>query len=48
MSRGRVRGGFQGRGLACKHRILHRFLVPLNYGLRGNETMHIELTPAGG
>lgn len=28
-----------------KHRILHGFLVPLIHRLRGNKTMHLELTP---
>ena len=39
---------YAGRLLARKHPILHGFLVPLIHRLRGNETMHIELTPVGG
>jgi PPOX class probable F420-dependent enzyme len=34
-----------GRLLARKHPILHGFLVPLFHRLRGNTTMHVELTP---
>jgi uncharacterized protein len=37
-----------GRLLARKHPILHGYLIPLLHRLRGNRTMHIELTPAGG
>jgi len=36
-----------GRLLARKHPILHGLLVPLVHRLRGNKTMHVELTPAG-
>jgi PPOX class probable F420-dependent enzyme len=39
---------YAGRLLGRKHRILHGFLVLLIHRLRGNETMHIELTPVGG
>jgi hypothetical protein len=39
---------YAGRLLARKHPILHGFLVPLIHRLRGNETMHIELTPVSG
>jgi PPOX class probable F420-dependent enzyme len=41
-------GGYAGRLLGRKHPVLHRFLVPLTHRLRGNETMHIMLTPVGG
>jgi PPOX class probable F420-dependent enzyme len=34
-----------GRLLARKHPILHGVLVPLIHRLRGNTTMHVELTP---
>jgi len=37
-----------GRLLARKHPILHGLLVPLAHRLRGNKTMHIELTSAPG
>jgi PPOX class probable F420-dependent enzyme len=33
-----------GRLLAAKHPILHGLLVPLGHRLRGNTTIHIELT----
>jgi PPOX class probable F420-dependent enzyme len=36
-----------GRLLASKHPILHGVLVPLIHRLRGNTTMHVELTPVG-
>lgn len=36
---------YAGKALACKHPILHGFLVPLIHRLRGNTTVHIELTP---
>ena len=36
---------YAGRAIACKHRILHGFLVPLVHRLRRNKTVHIELTP---
>jgi len=39
---------YAGRLLGRKHPILHGFLVLLIHRLRGNETMHIELTPVGG
>ena len=49
-ARARVLGGaesaYAGRSLARKYPILHGLLVPLVHRLRGNETMHIELTPA--
>ena len=45
----RVLGGDESaraaRLLACKHPILHGFLVPLVHRLRGDETVHVELTP---
>jgi|SRR5262245_12832875 len=34
-----------GQLLARKHPILHGILVPLVHRLRGNKTMHIEVTP---
>jgi PPOX class probable F420-dependent enzyme len=34
-----------GQALARKHPILHGILVPLVHRLRGNKTMHIEVTP---
>jgi uncharacterized protein len=34
-----------GRVIARKHPILHGILVPLIHRLRGNKTMHIEVTP---
>src|SRR5262245_63461834 len=34
-----------GRALASKHPILHGVLVPLIHRLRGNRTVHIEVTP---
>jgi PPOX class probable F420-dependent enzyme len=34
-----------GRLLAEKHPILHGIVVPLFHRLRGNTTMHVELTP---
>ena len=36
---------YAGRAIACKHRILHGFLVPLVHRLRRKKTVHIELTP---
>ncbi len=39
---------YAGRLLARKHPILHGLLVPLVHRLRGNRTMHIELTPVSG
>ncbi len=36
---------YAGRAIARKHPILHGFLVPLVHHLRGNETVHIELSP---
>ncbi len=48
-ARARVLGGgesaYAGRALARKYPILHGFLIPLVHRLRGNETIHIELTP---
>ena len=45
----RVLGGDESaraaRLLARKHPILHGFLVPLVHRLRGDETVHVELTP---
>jgi PPOX class probable F420-dependent enzyme len=35
------------RLLASKYPALHGLLVPLVHRLRGNKTMHVELTPAG-
>jgi uncharacterized protein len=35
-----------GRLLARKYPALHGLLVPLVHRLRGNKTMHVELTPA--
>jgi uncharacterized protein len=32
--------------LASKYPALHGLLVPLVHRLRGNKTMHVELTPA--
>ncbi len=47
-ARARVLGGdesaYAARALARKYPILHGFLIPLVHRLRGNETMHIELT----
>lgn len=37
-----------GRLLARKYPVLHGFLVPLIHRLRGNKTVHIELTPLDG
>ena len=39
---------YAGRAIARKHPLLHGFLVPLIHRLRGNETVHIELTPLDG
>ena len=39
---------YAGRLLAHKYPILHGLLVPLVHRLRGNGTMHIELTPVLG
>ena len=51
-TRARVLSGsesvYAGQALARKYPILHGFLVPLVHRLRGNKTMHIELTPIGG
>lgn len=33
------------KGLSQKHPLLHRRLVPLIHRLRGNRTVHLELTP---
>jgi uncharacterized protein len=35
-----------GRMLAQKYPVLHGLLIPLVHRLRGNETIHIELSPA--
>src|SRR5215211_7606696 len=49
-ARGRVLEGEgsarAGRLLARKYPALHGLLVPLVHRLRGNKTMHVELTPA--
>ena len=49
-ARARVLGGEEsaraGRMLARKYPVLHGLLIPLVHRLRGNETMHIELSPA--
>jgi PPOX class probable F420-dependent enzyme len=37
-----------GRALARKHPFLHGLAVPLLHRLRGNRTVHIELSPVGG
>jgi uncharacterized protein len=37
-----------GKLLASKYPVLHGILIPLVHRIRGNETMHIELTPVGG
>lgn len=34
-----------GRAIARKYPVLHGVLIPLVHRLRGNQTMHIELTP---
>jgi hypothetical protein len=34
--------------LARKYPVLHGFLIPRLHRLRGNRTMHIELTPLAG
>ena len=48
-ARARVLGGSESdhasRELNKKHPILHGILVPLVHRLRGDETVHIELTP---
>src|ERR687883_1986002 len=36
---------YAARALARKYPVLHGFLIPLVHRLRGNKTMHIELTP---
>jgi PPOX class probable F420-dependent enzyme len=36
-----------GRLLARKYPVTHGILVPLVHRLRGNKTMHVELTPKG-
>jgi PPOX class probable F420-dependent enzyme len=36
-----------GRLLARKYPVSHGLLVPLVHRLRGNKTMHVELSPAG-
>jgi uncharacterized protein len=51
-ARARVLSGsesvYTGQALARNYPILHGFLIPLIHRLRGNKTMHIELTPIGG
>ena len=42
---GAAESAYASRALARKYPILHGLLVPLVHRLRGNETMHIELTP---
>jgi PPOX class probable F420-dependent enzyme len=42
---GRAESAYAGRALARKYPILHGLLVPLVHRLRGDETVHIELTP---
>ena len=37
-----------GQALARKYPVMHGVLVPLIHRLRGNTTMHVELTPIGG
>ncbi len=48
-ARARVLGGSESdhasQALNKKHPILHGVFVPLAHRLRGNETVHIELTP---
>ena len=48
-ARARVLAGAEsahaGRLLARKHRLLQGLLVPLAHRLRGNRTVHLELTP---
>jgi len=48
-ARARVLNGAEsahaGQALARKHPILHGVLVPLIHRLRGNRTVHIEVTP---
>ena len=48
-ARARVLGGAESKYaaemLACKYPILHGVLIPRLHRLRGNRTMHIELTP---
>jgi PPOX class probable F420-dependent enzyme len=51
-ARARVLGGseseYAGQAIARKYPILQGFLVPLFHRLRGNKTIHIELTPIDG
>ena len=48
-ARARVLGGTESdrasRAINKKHPILHGVLVPVVHRIRGNETIHIELTP---
>jgi PPOX class probable F420-dependent enzyme len=48
----RILGGdesaYAGEMLARKYPVLHGVLIPLVHRLRGNQTMHIELTPVDG
>lgn len=39
---------YAGETLARKYPVLHGVLIPLFHRLRGNETVHVELTPVGG
>jgi uncharacterized protein len=51
-ARARVLGGdesaYAGKMLARKYPVLHGVLIPLIHRLRGNQTMHVELTPLDG
>jgi PPOX class probable F420-dependent enzyme len=50
-ARARVLGGeseYAAKMLARKYPILHGVLIPRLHRLRGNRTMHIELTPLAG
>jgi PPOX class probable F420-dependent enzyme len=50
-ARARVLGGeseYAAKMLARKYPILHGVLIPRLHRLRGNRTMHIELTPLSG
>jgi uncharacterized protein len=44
----RGESGYAAEMLARKYPILHGFLIPRLHRLRGNQTMHIELTPLDG
>ena len=51
-ARARILDGYEavaaGRALARKYPLMHGVLVPLVHRLRGNTTMHVELTPVEG